>query len=124
MSDNKKWERVVAKLVEDTKAGATIWRREDNLSRRRQDVVGAAYVTSVAGKTVGIFESTYRHYTDEDEYETRNMVTVEFLGKDHVAEWTFPETNIHWKLLESVRYQAAGADDFAAALLGETKAKE
>lgn len=116
MSEKEKWEKVLAKLVADTKSGEVEWARATRPNR--EAIVGFGYVASVSNTRLMVYEYEYRHYLEEEVWETQSDVAVEFVSLDGTLEWKVPPVPQRFALLEEVRLQTSGALDFANEYLG------
>lgn len=113
MSESGKWDSVVWKLVQQTDAGQLRWEptpAPTEPSQGRQ--VGPAYLTTVEGKLIRIFEYEYPTSQDGETFYPVRDVAIEFTNSDGDGLWTFPRTEARWKLWNLVRYKAVEADQF------------
>jgi hypothetical protein len=110
MSDSEQWEKVLTKLLEETKTGDISW---SAVSRpNREDIVGFAYAASVKNKRLFVYEYRYRHYSDENEWEYQTDIAVELVSPDGTLEWRIPPSRARHQLLEAIREKTSGAEDF------------
>lgn len=117
--DKGKWELAIDKLLEMTKAGSLKWRRAQNVGR--EDLVGDVYESFVQDRRIVIWEYRYQAFTDEDQWHWDNDVAIEFVDKEGDVEWRWPETPSRWGLLDAIRYQLVGGDEFLKQLLNESQ---
>lgn len=108
MTDKKNsWDEAARRLEEKTRNGEVAWRKADGV--HRDDATGVIYETSINGKRLIIWE--YRIQFSETE------VGIEFVDHEGKVEWTWPEVSNRWVLLDSIRYQLVGAEQFLKQLL-------
>lgn len=121
MSGREKWDHAVQKLITLTNKGELEWHQDLEAQQRgHSDVrpVGAAYCTVVAKRSLRVYEYAYDDDSSSsgDEEETTD-VAIEFTNGPEVL-WRWPQTLHRWELLETVRGQVAGADEFLEQFLG------
>ncbi len=118
MSDREKWDHAVQKLIALTDNGKLKW-SEDLFAEKRQrgdtEIIGAAYCTTVSQRAVAVYEFRYGGSTSGDEEETTD-VAIEFTNGPKLL-WRWPQTLHRWELLETVRGQVVGADEFLETFL-------
>lgn len=109
-----RWEAAVKKLIGMTENGELQWAPNDSLRRLRQDVelVGDAYVATVDGKQVAIYEYRYQCFTDTDRWVLDSGLRIEFITPKLECEWTWPATRSRYLLLETIRYGVSQANQF------------
>ena len=108
MMDKKdNWDEAARRLEEKTRNGEVEWKKAQLVFR--DGVVGDIYETSINGKRLIIWE--YRIQYSETE------VGIEFVDHEGKVEWTWPEVSSRWTLLDSIRYQLVGGEQFLKQLL-------
>lgn len=115
MNEAEQWEKVIRKLLYDTETKDVTWKREPRPDR--EDVVGFAYSTLVKDKRVLVYEYQYRHYVEEEVWDTQNDIAVELISDDGTLEWRLPGVSSRHELLDAIRQQTSGAQEFAAGYL-------
>lgn len=117
MSESRQWDEVVKKLLAQTKSDERVWQAID---LTREELVGEQYTTEAGDKTIAIYEYRYRAYQSEfDSYGWESDVAIEFIDGEHERLWRFPESDARWALLDAVRYQVAGGEDFLDEFLAD-----
>lgn len=119
MSDREKWDHAVQKLIALTDKGEVKWQHDPFAEERQRDdteIIGAAYSAVVAGRMICVYEYAYAGPSSSGEDEDTTDVAIEFTGGSKLL-WRWPQTLHRWELLESVRGQVAGADEFLETFL-------
>lgn len=111
-NEEERWERVVAKLAEETKSRAVVWNEVVRAHDIERDTVLPMYFARVADKFIRVYEYKYEWSADGDTFFPASEVTIEFVDDQQRSLWRFPKVDSRWKLLEAIRYQATKADDF------------
>lgn len=130
-SDESKWEKVVARMLELTKGGRLEWEVAGKL-QPKDEVLGQAYVTRYNKWQVVVYEYRYRYVVEPhasltitlarrmaSESEVLQDVAIIFIDYDGRESWRLPTVPGRWNLLQAVRDKLSGADDFAARILKE-----
>jgi hypothetical protein len=116
MISDSQWEKAVEKLLEQTNNGNIRWKAIDSL--KRDGIQGQAYVVSVAGRTIAVYEHQYKYYADEFAWEWKNTVAVEFVDENLELQWRWPASTIRWSLIDAIRFQVSNASRFIEEFLG------
>ncbi|MBW3543217.1 MAG: hypothetical protein KY476_23430 [Planctomycetes bacterium] len=116
-NEREKWDRVVKKLNEDTKAGKVSWSIDSAHSIKPQDLDGLVFVTRVMDRQVAVYRTKYRDWLDDEEFVWATEVEIVFVDDLGHILWMFPKTPARWELIETVQSDFAGADEFANAFL-------
>jgi hypothetical protein len=111
--NDKEWEPVVEKLIEQTISGKVQWWPESKLDEVRENVVGDGYCAEVMGRRIAAYEFRYKRYSDEDLWEWDEDVAVEFVDADCKLLWRWPGVSNRYRLVDAIRYQHANAKQFA-----------
>jgi hypothetical protein len=112
------YDKIVEKLARDTAQGDVKWSVVPYGAIDRNNVVGLVYQASVKGQDIVVYEYRYKHYDDQENWEYEREVAIEFtIGGGYALELRFPPTRARWSLLENIRAQASGAEDFARKFL-------
>lgn len=120
-TDEKEWDGATRVLIRLTQDGELKWRIDNNLPKKREHIVGRAYVAPYESKMIAIYQYKYQYYKDEDDYDWLNDVAIEFVDDDGDCEWQWPKVESRWELLEAVRYKNSGAGSFLKTLLAKSK---
>jgi hypothetical protein len=123
-----KWVEAITKLIKYTQEGKIKWlpgshdkeigrddlRMESVFITKYKDSTLRLYKYSFKVEEPGLLDSfstvfsikklTYPYWT--------SSIALEFIGENGKNLWTFPSNNALNDLLEAVRYQVAGVDDF------------
>ncbi len=108
------WKAAVERLLAMTQAHELRWKTSD---LQREDAIGAVYEAEVHGRRVAVWEFSYRHYTDEDNWIPSQDVAIEFVDELGRCQWRWPETSGQGRLLDAVQYQVSNANEFLKQLL-------
>ncbi len=120
MSDRENWDRAVQKLISLTETGGLKWHHDLFVQERQRSdiqVIGTAYTTTVAGRNVCVYEYAYGGPSSSGDDEDTTDVAIEFTNGPELL-WRWPQTLHRWELLETVRGQVVGADEFLEQFLG------
>ena len=109
-----RWEAAVNKLVGMTEDGLLRWAPNDLLRHLRPDMalIGDAYVATVNGKQVAIYEYRYKYFRDAKHRVWETGLRIEFITPNLEREWTWPATHSRFLLLETIRYGGSQANQF------------
>ncbi|MGC4090881.1 MAG: hypothetical protein QM756_24015 [Polyangiaceae bacterium] len=110
-ADDERWTKVIEKLMSKTEQGKIEW--SECGSSIRDNVIGIPYAADVENKHILIYEYQYKNYDDENDFYWASGVAVEFVDNQLNLAWRLPQTDNRRQLLEAVRRQASGADEFA-----------
>lgn len=133
MSEHQsKWVAAIIKLIKYTQEGRLKWvpgkiDGEASLDDQKIEIV---FVTVYKDKTLRLYKYSYKV---EDLspinfllFEKKqkipywdSAIALELIDKEGKTLWTFPNNNALKDLLEAVRYQVAGVDDFLDEILCE-----
>ena len=108
--DEDDWVRAVASLIRSTEEGKIKWKSgeaPESLSSQTDVVFTAEY----EGKML-------RLYTDSSRYVSGEVILE--IGDEAEAGWyvvPVPKTQAAWELLESIKYQVYGVNDFLSKIL-------
>ncbi|MBX3361278.1 MAG: hypothetical protein KF912_09825 [Phycisphaeraceae bacterium] len=111
-NEEARWDRVVAKLAEQTAENSVIWHEVTKANDLESQAVLPAYFAEVAGKHIRVHEYKYEWSSDGETFFPASEVAIEFIDGLQRGLWRFPKVDSRWKLLSAVRYQAANAEDF------------
>ncbi len=92
MASENEWARATEKLVEITNSGSLNWQIHPNLREQRDDIQGDPYFALVQTRFIAVYEFRFKFYTDEDSWEFRNEVAVEFIEMGGKLEYRWPST--------------------------------
>ena len=108
--DEDDWVRAVASLIRSTEEGKIKWKSgeaPESLSSQTDVIFTAEY----EGKML-------RLYTDSSRYVSGEVILE--IGDEAEAGWyvvPVPKTQAAWELLESIKYQVYGVNDFLSKIL-------
>jgi len=127
-----KWVEAITKLIKLTQEGNLIWSPKTGMDANREDYrVDTFFVSKYKNKILRLYKCNYRIdepgplsqitsiFSDTKRkypYWT-SSITLEFIDDVGNTIWTFPYSNVLKDLLEAVRYQVAGVDDFIKDIL-------
>lgn len=103
--------------MERTSQGTLTWQEISDTKLFRENVVGAIYSGVVLGRALFVYECRYKDYTDEDHYELVPDIAIEFVDEKGALQWAWPKTPYRFQLLDAIRYQVSGADEFLKGFL-------
>lgn len=119
MSDREKWDHAVQKLIALTDKGEVKWQQYPVTEGRQRDdteIIGAAYSTVVTGRMICVYEYAFAGSSSSGDDEDTTDVAIEFVEGPKLL-WRWPQTLHRWELLETVRGQVAGANEFLETFL-------
>jgi hypothetical protein len=122
MMTAKSWDSATDKLIELTESGRIRWEPAHQMPSasdhgNASELVGPAYVATVEEKRVAVYEYRYRLYTDADEWHWSTEIAVGFVDNNDQMEWEWPSPRRRSALLDAIRYQQSGAEQFLDRLL-------
>ena len=114
MPDETKWTDALAKLIKKTEAGEVKWGPSPLPALIREDAVGGViYFTAIQGRGLIVYEYTYKSYSvDVDSWIDDREVSIEFVDTAGNLQWRWPKLDQRSQLLDAIRYQLAGANEF------------
>lgn len=105
--------RFIAELTRETLAGRLSWVREaapQSVQALSIGNVDYIYTTRVEQWLIGVFEATYKDYSDDtmESYTAIRPIVATFVsGVPKVAEYVFPRVDNAFHLLDAVQGQAS-----------------
>lgn len=121
--EKKKWVAVVAKLNRLTQEEELVWERMDiptDLQTGSNDLISSFYGTNFHGRNIGIYEERYRDYIpDFDTFVWDSRIVLAFFTEDWQRELAFPGASGTIELMDAVRHQTAGVEEFLDEVLKE-----
>ena len=116
-----KWELAVAKLVALTEKGQLKWDQDYRFEDLRPEiaVVSPGFSTVIDGKYVAAYEYRFKQYDDDANWNWETDVRVEFISDTGKLEWQWPGTPSRFRLMDSIRMQFAGAEQFLEHFLAD-----
>ena len=115
MSDSEKWADAIEKVTKMTDQGSLNWQQAGGIPMPnlvRDDVLGDIYVATVQGRWMAIYEYRDKSYLDDTNWHWEDAVAVEFIDNTGKLQWRWPFYPAAWQLLDAVKRQVTGADDF------------
>jgi|GEM_PF-2290092 len=121
------WDRAVRKLIELTEAGSIRWETVPRLGGDRDrnlQQIGPAYVSTVNGRRIAVYEFQELSWVEELEkmMPGASKVAVEFVNEALEPIWKWPAPDFRWELLDSIRYQQADGNEFLKSFLADSPA--
>jgi hypothetical protein len=115
------WNAATEKLLAMTESGQVTWSpvHEFGRSRSETEVARPAFTAEVAGRHILVYEYSYKHYLDADDWVWDRDVSIEFVSPEpeFAPQWTWPSPHDRFRLMEAIRYQYAKADEFLSKFL-------
>lgn len=125
METNKKYIAVVSRLNRLTQEGTITWKSSkvpEGLTAGTNNIVNLFYSAQYEEKNIGIYEERYEAYdSDHDETYWTTRLVLAFFSNEWTEEWIFPPLSGILELLNSVKYQSSGVDDFFNKILQDEK---
>lgn len=116
MNNEEKWTAALQKLTKLTAQGAIEWDTIpfDRVPDAKPDrLIGKYYTATHQNRRFLVYEFTYPYYVSEtDSYVQTNDIRIQLIDDDFNLEFRIPEVEARWNLLEAIRSQTAGADEF------------
>jgi hypothetical protein len=122
MKEENKFIKAIAKLIELTQDGTLKWtvsRETKELTKGTDNVIDLAYLAQEEVRQLRLYELKYKDYLDEFNFNWGNQPVLEIVDDLGHAAWTFPHNRALADLLEAVRYQTSGVDEFIDRLLSK-----
>lgn len=114
MTSNREYVQLIDHLTQATQNGSIHWSRYDPPRNivSTENSIDFVYTALYKGKSLRLYEETYKYYTDEFEYHWQKRVVIEFVDEFSNAVWQFPDIRNSWHLLDAIRFRDAGVSDF------------
>ena len=120
MANQAKIVQLVAVLNQLTQEGQLKWEAREptsSINLRPDQLVDTSYETRFEDRRLRIYEEKYKSWIDEDRYTWSSRVVLAFVDGTGDNAWEFPPAAGITDLLESVKYQTAGVDDYLESVL-------
>ena len=88
-----------------------------DLAQGSEDIITIAYITKRNKRNIRLYPYKTRHYVDEDVWHWIDEVALELSDSSGNAWWRCPNNRIIWDLLEAVRFQTVGVDEFIEGII-------
>ena len=129
MATSQKMVRFVTQLNRLTQESEMTWSARDvphSVTEGTDDIIPVFFATTYQGRNLGIFEVRYRTYAPEfDRLSWAADAVLGFFDDDWRILSRYRESSSGlWALLESVRDQVAGVDEFIDSILPEEEDEE
>lgn len=113
MADIKSTVKLIDRLIELTQEKKITWERVlAPLSLTFNGCkVKYIYITEYKNKNIRVYEETYKHYHDEDEFYWSSRVNFEFFDAGE-SIYDFPEVSNARDLLKAIQYRDVDIDSF------------
>jgi hypothetical protein len=124
MKEESKFIKAIAKLIQLTQDGDLKWSINKNtkqITEGTNNIIDVVYTAHEENEHLRLYEMKFKNWLEEDTFEWDNQAFLEIIDELGNAIWTFPSNRTLWDLLEAVRYQTSGVDDFINRLLSKAK---
>lgn len=114
--------KIIVKLNRDTKDNKIKWeinRNKPNSLSGNELLSDNVYTCTVLEKNFRLYKYRAKHYYDEDAYEWSDHYRLEFIDKQGISEWDFPEDDATEHLYETVRFKTSDVEGFIDRFLSE-----
>lgn len=128
---NLQWIDVIGRLIKLSKDGKLVWEVGQplySIGQENEERIESIFYATYKDKIIRIYKRTYKAYRTPRSYPgisqqprsyIESEIVLEFVNKDGLTLWRFPELDMTRDLLSSIQYQVANIGEFLTNILSE-----